>query len=53
MSTYPTTAEQIDQCNETGRTPVVFIHGLLAVAQQLRSLGHALRGGRLHRPDTR
>jgi non-heme chloroperoxidase len=28
MSTYPTTAEQIDQCNETGRTPVVFIHGL-------------------------
>jgi hypothetical protein len=27
-STYPTTAEQIDRCNETGRTPVVFVHGL-------------------------
>jgi pimeloyl-ACP methyl ester carboxylesterase len=28
VSTHPTTAEQIDHCNETGRTPVVFIHGL-------------------------
>jgi non-heme chloroperoxidase len=27
-STYPTTAEQVDRCNETGRTPVVFVHGL-------------------------
>jgi len=27
-STYPTTAEQIDRCNATGRTPVVFVHGL-------------------------
>lgn len=27
-STYPTTAEQIDRCNETGRTPVVFVHEL-------------------------
>ena len=28
VSTYPTTAEQIERCNATGRTPVVFIHGL-------------------------
>jgi non-heme chloroperoxidase len=27
-STYPATAEQVDRCNETGRTPVVFVHGL-------------------------
>jgi non-heme chloroperoxidase len=27
-STYPTTTEQIDRCNATGRTPVVFVHGL-------------------------
>ena len=27
-STYPTTAEQVERCNETGRTPVVFVHGL-------------------------
>jgi len=27
-STFPTTAEQVEQCNATGRTPVVFIHGL-------------------------
>ena len=27
-STYPTTTEQIDRCNKTGRTPVVFVHGL-------------------------
>jgi non-heme chloroperoxidase len=28
VSAYPTTADQIEQCNETGRTPVVFVHGL-------------------------
>jgi pimeloyl-ACP methyl ester carboxylesterase len=28
MSEFPTTKEQIEQCNATGRTPVVFIHGL-------------------------
>jgi non-heme chloroperoxidase len=27
-TTYPTTTEQIDRCNATGRTPVVFVHGL-------------------------
>jgi non-heme chloroperoxidase len=27
-STFPTTAEQVDRCNETDRTPVVFVHGL-------------------------
>jgi non-heme chloroperoxidase len=27
-STYPTTAEQVERCNETGRTPAVFVHGL-------------------------
>jgi non-heme chloroperoxidase len=27
-STYPTTAEQIERCNATGRTPVAFVHGL-------------------------
>ncbi len=28
MTTSPITAEQIETCNATGRTPVVFIHGL-------------------------
>jgi non-heme chloroperoxidase len=28
VSAYPTTADEIEQCNETGRTPVVFVHGL-------------------------
>jgi non-heme chloroperoxidase len=28
VTTAPTTAEQIEQANATGRTPVVFIHGL-------------------------
>jgi non-heme chloroperoxidase len=28
MSTAPITAKEIDDCNATGRTPVVFIHGL-------------------------
>ena len=27
-STYPTAAEQVERCNETGRSPVVFVHGL-------------------------
>jgi non-heme chloroperoxidase len=27
-TTHPTTTEQIDRCNATGRTPVVFVHGL-------------------------
>jgi len=27
-ASYRTTAEQIDQANASGRTPVVFIHGL-------------------------
>jgi non-heme chloroperoxidase len=26
--THPTDAEQVDRANATGRTPVVFIHGL-------------------------
>jgi pimeloyl-ACP methyl ester carboxylesterase len=28
MTTSPITAEQVEKCNSTGRTPVVFIHGL-------------------------
>ena len=28
MTTSPITAEQVEKCNATGRTPVVFIHGL-------------------------
>ena len=28
LSGYPTTIEEIEQCNATGRTPVVFVHGL-------------------------
>jgi non-heme chloroperoxidase len=27
-STYPTTAEQVERSNESGSTPVVFVHGL-------------------------
>jgi hypothetical protein len=50
-STYPTTAEQIDRCNETGRTPVVFVHGLWAAAKQLGPLGRGLRGRRIRGPD--
>jgi hypothetical protein len=35
-------AEEIARANETGLTPVVFIHGLWA-AEQLESLGGGLR----------
>jgi pimeloyl-ACP methyl ester carboxylesterase len=28
LSGYPTTIEEIEQCNATGRAPVVFVHGL-------------------------
>ena len=28
MTTSPITLEQVEKCNATGRTPVVFIHGL-------------------------
>ena len=41
-ASYRTTAEQIDQTNASGRTPVVFIHGLCSrvasfISRSLRS----------------
>ena len=46
------TAEQIESCNATGRTPVVFIHGLWLLPAAGTG-GRRLRGGRLRAADTR
>ena len=42
-------ADEVSRANATGLQPVVFIHGLWLLPEQLGPLGDALRGGRLHR----
>jgi len=48
----PNLDAQIKHANATGRTPVVFVHGPLAPAEQLEPLGGAVRPGRLPRGHT-
>lgn len=43
-------AEQIEKANATGRTPVVFIHGLWLLPSSLGPLGGSLQGGGLRPP---
>ena len=38
----PRETEQIDQANDSGRVPVVFIHGLWLLPQQLGPMGCGL-----------
>ena len=47
------TAEQISECNATGRTPVVFIHGLWLLPSSWDRWAERLRGGRLHAAHAR
>ena len=44
-------AAEVARANATGLQPVVFIHGLWLLPEQLGPLGRRLRGGRLHRAD--
>ena len=58
MSTTPpvidtVTEHEVAECNATGRTPVVFIHGLWLLREQLGPVGQALRGQRVCRVDAR
>ena len=43
-------AAQIADANASGRTPVVFIHGLWLLAEQLGAVGGDVRAGGLRGP---
>jgi len=43
--------EQVERANATTATPVVFIHGPVAAAEQLGQLGGLLQPGRLRAAD--
>ena len=43
-------AEQVKNANRSGKPPVVFVHGLWLLPEQLGPLAHLLRGEGLRQP---
>ena len=53
VSTSEIDLEQIEEANASGRTPVVFVHGLWLLPSSWDRWAHAVRGGRLRAAHAR